>query len=367
MSKRDYYDILGVSKGTSKDEIKDSYRKLALQYHPDRNKSPEAEEKFKEISEAYAVLSDEEKRVQYDQFGHAGIGARYTTEDIFRGADFGDIFRDLGFGFGGFESIFERFFGGFGPRERSTRGADLRYDLDLTLEQVVSGLTKEIEVPRTQHCNVCAGSGAQPGSSPRVCPVCKGQGQVQRVQSSGFARLVRIETCAKCRGEGQIIEKPCRNCHGTGSVEVKRRLSVKVPLGVDEGFSLRLRGEGDHGPKDTAPGDLYLVVHVRPHQFFQRDGDDVICEVPVSFAQAALGAQILVPTLESKAELRIPVGTQTGTVFRMRGKGVPRLNSFGRGDEMVRVIVRTPTNLTRRQRDLLEEFAKESGTTQNSA
>ena len=362
MNKRDYYEVLGLSKNASKDELKDAYRKLALQYHPDRNKSAGAEEHFKEISEAYAVLSDDEKRLQYDQFGHAGIGQRYSTEDIYRGADFGEVFRDLGFGFSGFESIFERFFGGFGPRvEAAARGADLRYDLSLTLEEVFSGLTKEIEIPRTQRCPVCRGSGAQPGTNPRSCPVCRGAGQVQHIQSSGFARVVRIETCSKCRGRGEIVEHPCRNCRGSGLAEVKRRISLKIPAGVDEGFNLRLRGEGDSGPNDSSPGNLYVVVHVKPHPLFQRDGSDVLCEVPTSFTQAALGSEIQVPTLESRAELKIPPGTQSGTIFRMKGKGLPKLNSYGRGDELVRVNVRTPTNLSRKQKQLLEEFAREGG------
>jgi len=362
MEKRDYYEVLNVPKGASREEIKDAYRKLALQYHPDRNKSPDAEEKFKEISEAYAVLSDDEKRMQYDQFGHAGIDGRYTRDDIFRGADFESIFRDLGFGFGGFESIFDMF---FGRRERRPygpeKGSDLRYDMEITLEQVASGLKTQIEVPRTERCSECNGSGAAQGTQPTRCSRCNGTGQVQHVRSSGFARFVRIETCDKCGARGITIESPCKTCRGRGTVEKTRKISVKIPAGIETRTSLRLSGEGEAGVHGGPPGDLYVVVHVKPDNVFERDGSDILCEVQVGFAQAALGAEIEVPTLESKARMKIPAGTQTGTIFRLRGKGLPEADGYGRGDELVRVAIRTPTKLSQRQKQLLAELAKEIG------
>ncbi|MCS7116765.1 MAG: molecular chaperone DnaJ [Nitrososphaerota archaeon] len=356
--KRDYYEILGVPRNATKEEIKQAYRKLALQYHPDRNKSPDAEEKFKEISEAYAVLSDDEKRRQYDMYGHAGIDSRYTTEDIFRGVDFDEIFRDLGFGFGGFESIFDMFFGK-GRSHGPTPGRDLRYDLEVTLEEVVSGVTKEIQVPRTEVCKACHGSGAEPGTSPRVCSHCNGTGQIQQVRVSGFTRFVTITTCNVCKGKGQIIEHRCKVCRGAGVVEVRRRVQVKVPAGVDEGYTLRLRGEGDVSPNGGPPGDLYIVIHVKPHPLFKRSNDDIIYEARISFPHAALGTEIRVPTLDGSVILKIPPGTQSGTIFRLKGKGIPKLEGFGRGDELVKVIVETPTRLTERQKQLLREFIKE--------
>ncbi|MBS7643013.1 molecular chaperone DnaJ [Candidatus Bathyarchaeota archaeon] len=360
MNKRDYYEILGVPRNASKEEIKNAYRKLALQYHPDRNKSPDAEEKFKEISEAYAVLSDDEKRLQYDQFGHAGIDGRYTWDDIFRGADFDEIFRDLGFGFGGFDSIFEMFFGRtrrpYGPE----KGSDLQYDLEITLEQAATGLKTEINVPRTETCPICHGSGASPGTEPRTCPKCHGTGQVERAsQVSGYARLIQIETCPLCHGKRTLIDSPCKNCRGTGQVQRTRKISLKIPAGVDTGYHLRLRGEGEPGIRGGPPGDLYVVIHVKPHEIFERRGSDLYCEVPISFTEAALGAEIEVPTLDSKTRLKIPPGTQTGTVFRLKGRGLPNLHGLGRGDQLVKVVVRTPTKLTPRQKQLLIEFAKE--------
>jgi len=361
MEKRDYYEVLGVSKDASKEDIKDAYRKLALQYHPDRNRSPDAEEKFKEISEAYAVLSDDEKRMQYDQFGHAGIDGRYSRDDIFRGADFESIFRDLGFGFGGFESIFDMF---FGRRERRPygpqKGNDLRYDLEITLEQVASGMKTQIEVPRTEKCSECNGSGAAPGTQPTKCSRCNGTGQIQHVRSSGFARFVRIEPCDKCGGKGITIESPCKTCRGRGTVEKTRKITVRIPAGIEAGTSLRLSGEGEAGLRSGPAGDLYVVVHVKPHNVFERDRSDILCEVPVGFAQAALGAEIEVPTLESKVKMKIPGGTQTGTIFRLRGRGLPEVDGYGKGDELVRVVIRTPTKLSQRQKQLLAEFAKET-------
>ncbi len=361
-SKRDYYEILGVQKNANKETIKAAYRKLALQYHPDRNKSPEAEEKFKEISEAYAVLSDDQKRAQYDQFGHAGIAGRYTAEDIFRGADFDSIFRDMGSGFGSFGDIFETLFRGFGGGERGPRrGGDLRYDLELTLEQVASGFTTKIEVPRSEKCGTCGGTGAKPGTSPKNCPRCNGTGQYQHVRSTGFARFVTVETCSLCRGRGSMIESPCQTCKGHGVEKKVRTISVKVPAGVDEGHSLRLRGQGDASQEGSQPGDLYVYTHVRPHTVFKREDDDLIVEYGIGFPEAALGCELRVPTLDGEAVLNIPAGTRSGTVFRLKGKGVPHVNDYGRGDELVQVHIRVPTKLTPRQKELLRELAGESG------
>jgi len=361
MEKRDYYEILGLSRDATKEQVKDAYRKLALQYHPDRNKSPDAEEKFKEISEAYAVLSDDEKRQQYDQLGHAGIDQRYTYEDIFRTTDFESIFRDLGFGFGGFGSIFDMFFGrgrGWGEK-RPGRGSDLRYDLEIPLEEVATGATKEITVPRRERCDVCNGSGARKGTTPKTCSRCQGRGQVQHVQEAGFARFVRVETCDRCRGRGVIIESPCQKCRGTGIVEHTRKITLKIPPGVESGTALRLAGEGDSGGSGISTGDFFVYVMVKPHSIFERDGSDIYCEMPIGFAEASLGAEIEIPTLSSRASLRIPEGTQTGTVFRLRGKGLPEYRGRGRGDQLVKIIVRTPTNLTERQRMILSELKKE--------
>jgi len=360
-TKRDYYEVLGVQRNSSKDEIKTAYRKLAMQYHPDRNKSPDAEEKFKEISEAYAVLSDDEKRRQYDTFGHAGIGSRYSQEDIFRGADFNDLFRD--FGFGGFD-IFDLFFG----RQRTSRygpqrGQSIRFNMEITLEQAATGLETEIEAPRTEQCNLCHGSGAAPGTSPRQCPTCNGKGQIEHAQATPFGQFVQVTTCRNCGGRGRVIDSPCPRCRGLGMVQQKRKIRVKIPPGVDTGSRLRLTGEGDAGIRGGPPGDLYVVVYVKHHKVFERSDSDLLVTVPVSFVQATLGDEIDVPTIEGTAKLKIPSGTQTHTVFKLRGKGMPRLNQSGRGDELVRVIVQTPTKLTSNQRKLLEELGKEMGET----
>ncbi len=365
MSKRDYYDILGVSRTASKDDIKSAYRKLALQYHPDRNKSSGAEEKFKEISEAYAVLSDVEKRQQYDTYGHAGIGERYTNEDLFREADFNDVFRDLGFGFGGgFGGIFETLFGsgarGPGARGRS-RGSDLQYNLEITLEQAAKGLATEVDVPREEICETCHGSGAAPGSQVKTCNQCGGTGQVQHVQASGYSRLIRIETCNLCRGQGKIIERPCPECRGARIVRKRRKITVKIPPGVDTGSSLRLRGEGEASRSGGSTGDLYVVLSVKPHTIFERRGNDILCDVEVGYPQLALGTEIEVPTLDSKAMLKVPAGTQPGTILRLRAKGLPSLEDGRPGDELVRIIVGVPKKLTSRQRALLDELARELG------
>lgn len=358
--KRDYYEVLGVQKDATKEQIKGAYRKLALQYHPDRNKSPGAEERFKEISEAYAVLSDDAKRAQYDRFGHEGIQGRYSAEDIFRTTNFDEILRDLGFGgFGGFSgNIFDMFFGNMtGSGKGARRGADLRYDLDLTLEQAASGLTTEIDVPRTERCPTCKGSGAKPGSNPRVCTECGGRGQVQRVSSAGFAQFVRVETCRNCRGRGQILDNPCKECRGTGTVSRKRKILVKVPSGIDDESSLRLRGEGDAGDSGSTVGDLYVVCHVLPHSFFRRQEKDLLCSVSINMADAALGTTIEVPTIDGKlAEVSVPSGIQSGAVLRLKGKGMPSLGGSSRGNQLVTVHVDVPTKLTDRQKELLKEL-----------
>jgi molecular chaperone DnaJ len=356
---RDYYQILGVSKSASKDDIKNAYRKLALQYHPDRNKSPEAEAKFKEMSEAYAVLSDDDKRKQFDTYGAESIHQRYSPEDIFRGADFSDIFRGMGFGFGGFDDLFSQFFGQRGVREQGGRGQDLTYHAQLNLEDVKADITREIEVPRIEICDVCKGSGAKPGTRARTCDTCKGTGQVQRVQSAGFARMIRIQACNRCGGRGQIIDSPCKECRGTGTVQRSRRISLVIPKGVDDGHTLRMRGEGDVGQNGGPPGDLYVVVNVRPHPVFKREDTDIYVEAKTDFIRATLGGEIVVPTLYGEARLTIPAGTQPGTLFRIKGKGLPRLGSWGTGDEYVQVKLEVPKDLTGRQKELLRRFSEE--------
>lgn len=357
MTKRDYYEVLGISKKSSQTEIKRVYRKLALKYHPDKNKSPDAEEKFKELSEAYAVLSDEKKRSQYDQFGHAGIDSRYSSEDLFRGANFEDIFRNAGFG--GLGGLFEQFFGGGGrSRNGHSRGADLQQQVEITLEEVAKGVSKNIRVHRKEKCSVCKGSGAKPGSSVKSCPDCRGAGEVQYVQSVGFARVMRVETCRKCRGRGEIIDIPCTDCRGSGLSNKMSTLKVDIPAGIDSGSNLRLSGEGEAGLHGGMSGDLYVVIRVKPHNIFERHGDDIIFEKKISFAEAALGTDIEIPGLDETLNLKIPSGIQSGTVMRLRHRGVPHLGRYGEGDELVQVLVETPVKLNKRERVLLEELAE---------
>jgi len=366
-SKRDYYEVLGVGKETDQKEIKSAYRKLALKYHPDRSQEPDAEERFKEISEAYAVLSDPDKRRQYDQFGHAGIDGRYSQEDLFRGVDFEDLLRGFGFGggFGGGGSIFEMFFGGGrGGRRGPSRGRDLRYDLEMTLEEVATGLETSIEIPRMEACSTCGGTGAKPGTSPQTCDQCQGTGQVTRVQKTPFGQMMTSSTCPKCGGRGSTVSDPCSECRGSGRVRKTRRINVKVPAGVDSGQHLRLGGQGEASPDPGGEsGDLYVFVNVRPHPLFKRADDDLLYEADLSITQAALGADLEVPTLDGmRARIKVPPGTQSGSVFRLKGKGIPRLHGFGgTGDMHVRVNVKTPATLTGRQRELLEELAVEFG------
>jgi molecular chaperone DnaJ len=357
--KRDYYEVLGVEKGSSKDQIKDAYRKLALQYHPDRNKDAGAEEKFKEISEAYAVLSDEQKRSQYDNLGHAGFDQQYSQEDIFRTTDFDSVFRDMGFG-DLFRSIFGGGFGG--GYEQQNRGQDLAYDLEITLEEAAKGTEKDINIPRTEHCDVCGGSGAAPGSSARICPTCQGQGKVQNMRKAGFAMYVQVTACPTCKGKGRIIETPCSNCHGTGVVRKRRTITVKIPPGVDEGHQRRLRGEGEAMANGGESGDLYVIIHVKQHPQFVREGDDLWHIVMINYPQAALGSEITVPTLDGPTIIKVHPGTQVGEVFTLKAKGMPRFRGYGRGDLNVRVGISVPEKLTANQKSLLEQLGKEFGT-----
>jgi molecular chaperone DnaJ len=357
--KKDYYEVLGVPKEASEKEIKTAYRKLAMLHHPDRSDAPEAEEKFKELSEAYAVLSDPDKRQKYDQFGHAGINSQYSQEDLFRGVNFEDLLRGFGGGGGG-DSIFDMFFGG-GGRRGPARGRDLRYDVNLTLEQAANGLETNIDVPRTESCPTCHGSGAKPGTKPVTCSNCRGSGQVTRAQNTPFGQMVTSTSCSKCGGRGQTIPSPCSECSGTGRVHKTRKINIKIPPGVEDGQHLKLRGQGDAaGPKGES-GDLYVVINIQPHPRFQRMDSDLIMEMPISFTQATLGADVEVPTLNGRAKIKVPAGTQTGTVFRLRGKGMPRLQGMGAGDLHVKVKIKTPASLTSRQKQLLEDLAIEFG------
>lgn len=348
--KRDYYEVLGVDRGASQKGIKSAYRKLAVQYHPDRNSGDKAaEEKFKEAAEAYSVLSDPDKRAQYDQFGHSAVGGGGFSgfdPDIF--SDFSDILGDL-FGFG------DVFGGGRRGRSRVQRGADLRYDLTVDFEDAVFGTKAKIRVPSSQPCSSCGGTGADPKRGPEVCSSCGGHGQVRFQQ--GFFTISR--TCSTCGGAGKVIREPCSVCRGTGRSQKEKVLELRIPPGVENGSRLRVAGEGEAGFNGGPAGDLYVVVNVNEHPTFKRQGDNIFCDVPVTFPQAALGAEIRVPTLEGSQKIRIPAGTQTGSVFRLRGKGVVGLNGMGRGDQLVRVVVDTPKDLSDRQRELLEELARE--------
>jgi len=354
MSKRDYYEVLGVSRDASEQEIKKAYRKLARQYHPDMNPGDkEAEAKFKEATEAYDILMDKEKRANYDRFGHAGAdGQGFGGFGGFNGADFG-----------GFSDIFDMFFGGGGGRSRTgpQKGDDLRYDLDITFEEAAFGKETDLQIPRMENCDTCGGSGAAPGTNPRTCEACNGTGQVQYAQNTPFGRFVQTRTCQHCQGDGKIIDKPCGNCHGRGKVRKTRNIHVKIPAGVDSGSRIRVSGQGEPGLRGGPPGDLYVFIRVKPHKFFVREGNDIVCRMDVSFTQMALGDEIEVPTLDGKVKLKIPAGTQTGTFFRIKGKGIPHLQGYGRGDQHVQVEVKIPKKLTERQKEILREFAVESG------
>lgn len=349
--KHDYYEVLSVSRSASEEEIKKAYRRLAMKYHPDRNPGDKtAEEHFKEASEAYQVLSDPERRAQYDRFGHAAFeqGAGFGGFD-FSAAGFEDVFSD----------IFGDFFGtGRGRgRTRARRGEDLRYDLEISFEEAMRATERVINVPRLAACDACNGKGTKDGTARATCAACHGSGQLRFQQ--GFFTIAK--TCGQCNGQGTVIKDPCRSCAGSGVMQKTQSLSIKIPAGVDTGSRLKLRGEGESGRNGGPPGDLYIVINVREHALFTRHDNDIICEVPISFPQAALGAEIEVPTLEGKIKMKVPHGTQSGAVLKLKGKGAPDLHGRGRGDELVRVIVETPRKLTHRQRELLEEFARNSG------
>jgi molecular chaperone DnaJ len=352
MSKRDYYDVLGVNRDASDDDIKKAYRKLAMKYHPDRNPdSKEAEDKFKEVKEAYEMLSESDKRAAYDQFGHAGVDPNMGAGGGFRGGqggfgDFADAFGDI------FGDIFGGRAGGGGGRSNVYRGADLRYNMEISLEEAAKGCERQIRIPTHENCDICHGSGAKPGTQPKTCTTCGGHGQVR--VSQGFFSVQ--QTCPTCHGSGKQITDPCTKCHGAGQLKTHKTLNVKIPAGVDEGDRIRLAGEGEPGTNGGPAGDLYVVTHIKQHAVFQRDGMDLHCEMPITFATAALGGEIEIPTLDGMAKMKIPAETQSGKVFRLRGKGVKAVRGSDYGDLMCHVVVETPVKLTERQKELLREF-----------
>ncbi|MCX8131004.1 MAG: molecular chaperone DnaJ [Clostridia bacterium] len=359
-NKRDYYEVLGVEKNASDSDIKKAYRKLAKQYHPDVNPDDKvAEAKFKEVNEAYQILSDSQKRAQYDQFGHAG-----TDPNGFGG--YGGGFGD--FDFGGIGDIFETFFGGSGFGGRSAKnkngpqkGADLKYGMEIAFEEAAFGVEREITINRMENCTSCSGSGSKPGTSPTTCKHCNGTGQVQYKQSTPFGQFVNIKACDVCRGEGKVITDPCNTCNGKGKIRKSVKIKINVPAGIDDGQTISLRGEGEPGSKGGPSGDLFITIRVKAHSLFQRQGNDVVCDIPITFVQAALGAELEVPTLDGKVKYSIPEGTQTGSVFRLRSKGIPFLRGNGRGDQYVKVNVEVPKKLNERQKEILKEFAEISG------
>jgi len=359
-NKRDYYEVLGIDRNASDEDIKKAYRKLAKKYHPDVNPgNKEAEAKFKEINEAYEVLSDPQKKAQYDRFGHAGMDPNGGFGGF---GGFGD------FDFGGIGDIFETFFGGGGFGGRSARsrngpqkGADLRYSMEISFEEAAFGVEKEIKVSRMENCKTCGGTGSKPGTSPATCKHCNGTGQVQYRQSTPFGQFVNIKTCDVCHGEGKIIVNPCVSCNGKGKVRNTVKVKMKIPAGIDDGQTISLRGEGEPGIRGGPTGDLFITIKVRPHPLFKRQGNDVLCDIPITFVQAALGAEIEVPTLDGKVKYNVPEGTQTGSVFRLRGKGIPYLRGTGRGDQYVKVNVEVPKKLNEKQKELLRQFAELSG------
>ncbi len=359
MTKKDYYEILGIDKKASKSDIKKAYRKLALKYHPDKNPDKESEEKFKEISEAYAVLNDDEKRQLYDMYGHSGIDQQFTQEDIFRGADFGDIFSGMGFDFN-INDIFERFFGrgmgGFNQRGyTNSRGADLRYDIEINLEQAFQGIETTIRVPRTETCDDCNGSGAKPGTDKKTCLQCNGSGQMRQTSRTAFGMFTQVTTCNRCQGQGKIIETPCSECRGRGLVQKTRDIELKIPSGVDDGSQLRLAGEGEASTGGI--GDLYIVIHVKKHPRFKRRNNDLFVTEYINFIDATLGIRIAVETLSGKEEtLKIPEGTQNGEIFKIKNAGMPSIRRRNTGDLYVEIRIKTPKNLSRKAKRLLEEL-----------
>lgn len=376
MSKRDYYDVLDVSKDASEQEIKKSYRKLAMKFHPDAHQEEEekkkAEEKFKEISEAYEVLADAKKRQKYDQYGHAGVsqdfgGGGFQWQNFSHFEDISDIFGSFsGFGGGGGNSIFDKFFGGGGMggggrgAHRQQRGENLVYEIELDFTKAVFGAEKEIELYRIEKCPDCSGSGAQEGSKVETCSACRGQGQVQHVRQQGFFRTVSVALCSECGGSGKNIETPCTKCKGKGMIRKRRNIKVKIPAGVDTHTRIRMRGEGNQS-RDGIPGDLDLIIYVRQHERFTREGYDIHSTETISFVQAALGDEVQVDTVDGHAKLKIPTGTTHGTIFRLRGQGVAVPQGYGKGDHMVTVNIEVPDKLSDRQKELLLDFAKESG------
>ena len=363
--KRDYYEVLGVAKGASDDEIKKAYKKLARKYHPDLNRDDPktAEEKFKEVNEAYDVLKDPQKKAAYDQFGHDAFDPRRGG-----GAGGGNPFGGGFGGFGGFEEGFDlgdilsgMFGGGGGRRARRQgpeRGADLRFDLEISFEEAAFGKEVQLDIPRDENCETCGGTGAAKGTTPETCSTCGGTGQEQVVQRSMFGNVRVGRTCSKCGGTGKIIKEPCGDCHGTGRRHVTRKIDVKIPKGVDEGQRVRVTGAGEGGVRGGTSGDLYVYIFIKPHKLFQRRGNDVIIEIPITFVQASLGDTVQVPTLDGAVDLKIPAGIQTGTVLRIKGKGIPNLRGAGRGDQHVRIKVTTPQKLSARQKELLKEFGE---------
>lgn len=361
MDKRDYYEVLGVARGATEEEVKKAFRKLAMKYHPDKNPdNKESEAKFKEINEAYEVLSDSEKRNLYDQFGHAGVNQNAGGFGGGGAGGFGD--------FGGFEDILsEMFGGGFGGarsgarRNGPVKGADLRVDLTITFEEAAFGVEKNIEFYRTEDCQTCGGTGAESGSKVNTCTQCNGQGEVKYAQRSLFGETISIRPCSACGGTGKTIEKPCHTCKGRGKVKKKRAIDIKIPAGVSVGNQLTLRDEGDLGSKGGPRGDVYVVLRVLSHAIFKRDGNDIFCDVEITYTQAVLGDEIIVPTLDGKVSYKIPEGTTSGKTFRLKGKGVPVLNGYGRGDQYVRVIIKVPTKLNDKQKAALKNFADSMG------
>ena len=357
MAKKDYYDILGVSKNAGKDEIKKAYKRLALKYHPDSSGDKSTEEKFKEISEAYAVLSDDEKKKVYDNYGHAGFDQRFSQEDIFRNVDFSSIFEDI---FGdespfGSNSMFDMFFGG---SRRRHRGNDLKYNLTIEFDDAVNGAERTIEVEKEVLCDSCKGTGAESGNLAR-CTKCNGTGRFTRTQRTPFGIFTQSGTCPQCRGHGKIAEDECKDCDGYGIVEESKKIKIRIPKGIDNDQILKVHGEGQ-AIKNGQPGDLYVVISVKPHELFQREGNDLHIDIPISFSQAALGDEIEVPTLEGSSMIKIPSGTQIDTIFRLKNKGISEMQGHGKGDLFAKVIVKVPGSLNKKQKDLLIEFAKES-------
>ena len=358
--KRDYYEVLGVDKSSSAQDIKKAYRKLAMKYHPDRNPGDnEAEEKFKEINEAYEVLSDEGKKSTYDQFGHAGMNGGFGGQGGFSGQGFGgfeDIFGDI------FGDVFGGGFGGGGRRRNGPeRGDDLRYAVNITFEEAAFGTNKDVTVSRSEECETCNGSGSKPGTSKKTCPTCNGSGEIKTAQRTPFGNIMNVRTCNTCNGEGSVVESPCGKCGGKGRIRKTKKIEVNIPAGIDDGQMIKLSGQGELGLRGGPRGDLYIVVNVAPHNLFSRDGSDVYLEMPITFVQASLGDEVEVPTLDGKVKYKIPEGTQSGTVFRLRDKGIPKIRGNGRGDQYVKIIVEIPKKLNDRQKELLIEFAKESG------